>query len=152
MLHMIQELLSHCSMFWIELSQSVTVSMLYHLQLIQLTCFTLSSDGSIFPASDIVSSAFPYIVNIWNVKATGFGSGLSKSVYLSINALAYSNIVPFAPVTVFHHESIASWAHPSYGIYSSPAELEDLMLDIVPLWVANREEYSKLNERKISGL
>ena len=78
MRHMIQELPSHMSMFLTDLSQSVTICTLYHLQLSQLTCFTLSSDGSIFPESDIVSSDFPHTVYIREVKATGSAVGYQK--------------------------------------------------------------------------
>jgi len=152
MFHMIQELRSHCSMFLTELSQSVTVSMSYHLRLSQLTCFTLSSDGSIFPASNIVSSAFPHTVYIWDVKATGFSSGLSKGVYRRISAIACSNMVPSAPVTVFRRESVAGLGRPGRGIPGSPTGLEDLTPDVVPLWVASGDEYPTLDDRKVGGL
>jgi len=152
MLHMIQGLCSHYSMFLTEQSQSVTVSTLYHLRLSQLTCFTLSSDGSIFPASDIVSCAVPHTVYIWDVKATGFGSGLSKSVYRSISAITCSNMVPRAPVTVFRRKSAASLGHPGGGIRGSPTGLEDLTPDVLPLWVASGDEYPTLDDTKVGGL
>jgi len=152
MLHMIQELRSHCSMFLTELSHSVTVSTSYHLRPSQRTCFTLSSDGSIFPASDIVSSAFPHTVYICDVKATGFGSGLSKSVYRSISAIACSNMVPSAPVTVFRGESVAGLGRPGRRIPGSPTGLEDLTPEVVPLWVASGDEYPTLDDRKVGGL
>ena len=129
---MIEELRSHCSMFLTELLQSVTVSTSYHLRLSQLTCFILSSDGSIFPASDIVSSAFHHTVYICDVQATGFGSRLSKSGYRSISAIACSNLVPSAPETVFRRESVAALGRPGRGIPGSATGLEDLTPDGVP--------------------
>ena len=135
-----------------ELSQSVTVSTSYHLRLSQPTCFTLPSDGSLFPASNIFSSTFSHTVYISHVTAAGFGSGLSKSVDRSISAIACSNIIPSAPVTLFRCEGGADLGHPSSGIPSSPTKPEDLTPDIVPLSVASRDKYPMLDYKTVGGL
>jgi len=85
-------------------------------------------------------------------EATGFGSGLSKSVYQSISAIACSNIVPAAPVTVFRRESVVGLGRPGHGIPGSPTGLEDLTSDVVPLWVASGDEYPTLDDRKVGEL
>jgi len=133
MLYMIHELCYHNSMFLTELSQSVTVPTSYLLRLSQLTCFTLSSDESIFPASNIISSAFPHTLLIWEDKATGSSRGLSKGLYQSISAIGGSNMVSSAPVTVFRHKSIAGLGCPYRGIPSLPTRPEDLTPDVLPL-------------------
>jgi len=152
MLHIIQELRSHGSMFLMELSQSVTISTSYDLRLSQLTSFTLSSDSSIFLVSDIVSSAFPHTMYIWDVKATGFGSELSKSAYQSISAIACSNMVFSASVTVFHRGSVAGLGRLGRVIPGSPTWLEDLTPDVVPLSVVSRDKNPTLDNKKVGGL
>jgi len=147
-----QELRSHCSMFLTALSPSVTVSTSCDIRLSQLMCFTLSSDGSIFQASDIVCSAFPHTVYIGDVKATGFGSGLPKRVYWSLSAIPCCNIVPSAPVTGFCRKSVTSLGLPGRGIPCSPTGLEDLTPYVVPQWVPSGDKYPTLDDRKVRRL
>jgi len=61
-------------------------------------------------------------------------------------------MVPSAPITVFRRESVAGLGRPGHGIPGSPTGLEDLTPDVVPLWVASRDEYPRLDDRKVGGL
>jgi len=61
-------------------------------------------------------------------------------------------MVPSAPVTVFHTESVACLGRPGCGIPSSHTGLEDVTPDVVPLWVASRDEYPTLDDSKVGGL
>jgi len=61
-------------------------------------------------------------------------------------------MVPSAPVTVFGRESVAGLGRPGRGIPGSPTGLEDLIPDVVPLWVASGDEYPTLDDRKVRGL
>ena len=121
----------------------------YHGCLSQLTSFKLSSDGSVYPAWDIASCALLQTVYTRDVKATAFGSGSSKRVYLSIRDIAFPNIAPAAPVTVFHHKSIGD----PIGVPGSLSGLAFLPPGVVVLWVASGGEYrSVLEEGNIGGL
>ena len=84
-----------------------------------------------------------------DVKATAFTSGSSKSVYLSIRAIAFHNIAPSAPVTVFRRESIGD----PIGVPGSLSGLAFLLPGVVVLWVASWGKYRpELEEGNIGGL
>ena len=121
----------------------------YHGSLSQITSFKLSSDDSVYPASDITSCALLQPVYTLDVKAAAFESGSSKRVYLRIRAVAFPNIAPSAPVTVFRCESIGD----PMGVPGSLSGLVFLPPGVVVLWVASRgEDRSVLEEGNISGL
>ena len=121
----------------------------YHGCLSQLTSFKLFSDRAVYPASNIASCAFLLTVYTHDIKATAFGSGTSKKVYLNIRAIAFPNISPSAPFTVFRRESIRD----PIGVPGSLSGLAFLPQGVVVLWVASGGEYrSVLQEGNIGGL
>ena len=96
-----------------------------HVYPSKLTCLTLSSQGSIFPASEISSRVLPQSMYTCDVNVTAFGSGLSKKVHLSIRVIASSDIACSGPVTVFRLDSIAGQI-PCCGVSGSPTGVEHL--------------------------
>ena len=58
-------------------------------------------------------------------------------------------MVPSTHVTVFRRESGAGLGRPSRGIPRPPTGLEDLISDVIPLWVARGNEYLKHDDRKV---
>ena len=86
------------------------------------------------------------------LKQPGSAVGYPRRVYWSISAIACSNMVPAAGVTIFRRESVAGRGSPARGIPSSPTGQQDLTPDVVPLWVASGDEYPTLDDRKMSGL
>jgi len=69
-----------------------------------------------------------------------------------MSGIACSNMVPSAPRTVFRGQSFASLSRCGCGIPGSPTGLEDLTPDKVPLWVAGRQAYRTLDDRKGGGV
>ena len=130
--------------------QYLTLSL--HVYPSKLTCLTLSSQGLIFPASEISSTALPQSMSTYDVKVTAFESGSSKRVHLSIGVLAQSNIAHSGPVAVFRLNSIAGQI-PCRGISVSPTGLELLTPDAVALRMPSGEEYCPtLDDGNVRGL
>ena len=123
-----------------------------HVYPSKLTCLTLSSEGSIFPASEISSRALPQSMYTCDVKVTAFGSGSLKRVHLSIRVIACSNIAHLGSVTVFRLDSIAGQI-PCHGVSGSPTGLELLTADAAALPMPSGDEYCPmLDDGNVGGL
>ena len=127
-------------------------TLLLHIYPSKLTCLTLSSEGAIFPASEISSRALPQSIYTWDVKVTAFGGGSSKRVHHSIRVIARSIIARSGPVTQLGLDSSAGQI-PCCGVSGSPTGLELLTSDGIALCMPSGDEYrSMLDDGNVGGL
>jgi len=72
----------------------------------QLTNFELSSDATIFPASDISSRAFSQDRWASDYKVAGAGIGLTNRVYRRMRVLARVITPASAPMAIFRRDLV----------------------------------------------
>ena len=122
-----------------------------HVYLSKLTCLTLTSESSIFPALEISSRALPQSMYASDIKVTAFWSGSLKRVHLSIRVIAHSNIIRSGPVSVLRLGSIAGQIL-CHGVSGSPTRPELLTAKAVAQRMPSGDEYCPtLDDRKVDG-
>jgi len=119
----------------------------------RLTIFMLASDASIFPASDMLSTAFGQEWWTSDIKVTGAGSGLTKRVNWGIRVLARVIRAASAPVAIFRRELVPGQMCSCCSILGSPGGLELRTRDLVTLRVASGDEYGgTLEDVNVGGV
>ena len=119
----------------------------------RLTNFKLASDASIFPASDMSSSAFSQDRWTSDIKVAGAGIGLTNRVYRRMRVLA--RVIPsaLAPMAIFRRDLVPGKMCSCRGVLGSAGGLELLTADVVALWVASGDEYGgTLEDVNVGGV